>query len=53
MTMDRERTSDELIEESGRSRARLAEVTARLNWLVSELAKEVELDDEDQERNAD
>jgi hypothetical protein len=52
MVMDRELASDELIEESERSRAQLAAVTDRLSWLVAELAREFDLDDEDQEPDA-
>jgi hypothetical protein len=49
MTLDRERTGDELIEDAALTRAHLAAVTARLNWFVMELQRELELDDEDQE----
>lgn len=48
MTAERERSSDELIEQSTRSRARLAAVTAQLTWLVAELQREIDVD-EDQE----
>jgi hypothetical protein len=54
MTAERERTGEELLAESERSRARLAAVTARLNWFVAELQHELDSDDdEDQERDAD
>lgn len=42
MTMDRERISDELLAEASRSRVQLAEVTARLSWLVDELQREID-----------
>jgi hypothetical protein len=53
MVAERELVGDELIAESKRARAQLAAVTDRLSWLVAELQREFELDDEDQERDAD
>lgn len=47
MTMDRERTSDELIEESTKTRARLAEVTRQLCWFVNELERELDQEPDD------
>jgi hypothetical protein len=49
MTAERERTGEELLAESERSRAQLAAVTARLNWFIAELQRELDSDDEDQE----
>jgi hypothetical protein len=51
MTTERERVSDELLAKASRSRAQLAELTARLSWLVSEVQRESE--SEDQERDDD
>lgn len=48
MTTERERVSDQLLAEAIRSRVQLAELTARLSWLVSEVQRE---SDEGQERD--
>lgn len=47
MTMDRERTSDDLFKESSDARAQLAEVTRRLCWFVDELQQEIERQDQE------
>lgn len=49
MVAERERTGEELLEQSAVSRARLAAVTARLNWFVAQLQHELDMDDDDQQ----
>lgn len=50
MVIEIERTGEELLAESERSRSQLAAVTARLNWFVAALQHELDTDDE-QERD--